>query len=115
MEKNSMLGTIAFLDSLPAPRSQDCLHSLIGLVIRDRILFMICHSGIRWGIGLDGNTLTLQLTLTEVATLFLSSLHGLSPTHVAARGRIGWGKTRQYTVKEGYTRLSLEPVAKDRL
>ena len=43
--------------------------------------------------------------LTEDATLFLSSLHRLSPTQATATDRIGWGKNRQYMVKEGYTRF----------
>ena len=37
--------------------------------------------------------------LEESMTLFLSSLHGLSPSRESARDRIGWGKTRQYTIK----------------
>ena len=53
--------------------------------------------------------------LVDAAATFLSSLHGMSPTCVATRDHIRWGKTGQYTVKEGYKRLSLEPAAADRL
>ena len=53
--------------------------------------------------------------LEEATTLFLSSLHGLSPSRESARDRIGWGKTGHYSVKERYMRLYLDPAANDRL
>ena len=53
--------------------------------------------------------------LVNVADSLLSSLHGLSPTRVTAKDHIGWGKLGQYNVKDGYKKITMEPLVADRL
>ena len=48
------------------------------------------------------------------AALFLS-LHGLSPTSLSIQDRLGWGKSGQYNVKEGYKKLSMESNSGERI
>ena len=51
--------------------------------------------------------------LDEAKNLLFSSLHGMTPTNGASRDRISWGKNGQYTVKEGYKRISTDLAAND--
>ena len=53
--------------------------------------------------------------LRNLVDLFLSSLHGLSPSSLSAKDRLGWGKSGQYTVKEGYKIISMEQMMVDKI
>ena len=52
--------------------------------------------------------LTLPAPLKAAADSLFSSIHGMSPSKIAAKDRIGWGDTGNYNVKEGYKRISRE-------
>ena len=46
--------------------------------------------------------------LKDAADILLSSLHGISPSCLSVKDRLGWGRIGQYTVKEGYKIISRE-------
>ena len=55
------------------------------------------------------------LHLEEAKNLLMTSLQGMSPIKETKKDSIGWGKNGQYTVKEGYKRLTVEPVASEHI
>ena len=53
--------------------------------------------------------------LRDVAETLLSTLHGLSPSCLSIKDRVGWGKTGQYNVKEGYNLISKEHMSAEKV
>ena len=47
--------------------------------------------------------------------LLFTSLHGKTPINKSSKDHIGWGKNGMYTVKEGYKKLNMEPMANESL
>ena len=67
------------------------------------------------GLWIGWKELSPPVHLANAVDSLLSSLHGLSPTSVLVKDRIGWGKTGKYNVKEGYQKISMEPPEVDKL
>ena len=53
--------------------------------------------------------------LANAAASLRSFLHGLSPTRITVKDRLGWGSAGQYSVKEGYKVITTEPNTGERL
>ena len=53
--------------------------------------------------------------LKAAADSLLASLHGMSPSRIAVKDRIGWGDSGKYNVKEGYKKIVREQDGADQI